>query len=323
MKNYFKTLLNMFKAIFTWALDPAQIAITQTVDAWDDGINTLQSKCASIDSLVQAQAKELKGYAAHKKALKESVCLLVYAIIKPAAAFAKTTSNEILLAQVKLSLSSLRETDDSIFGQKMADLIAAVNPYIASLADYSVTPAMVTAAISAVNAYNQFEAVPRNKVGERKSITEAIDTMMKDTNDFVRFVLDPLAVAFKENNPDYYSAYRAMRKHVPVHNGTTKLRLTVINDVNDSPVPLATASISGTDLTGITDINGKCSINIVPKGIRTVTVSCNGFTAQTTGFIDFVQGDFVDVTVRMVPSFDVPEPSPENQPAPNPELSNQ
>ena len=56
-------------------------------------------------------------------------------------------------------------------------------------------------------------------------------------------------------------------------------------------------------------------MDVVPKGIRSVTVICTGFVSKTIEFVDFVQGDFVDITVTLVPAFNVPAPAPENTPS--------
>jgi hypothetical protein len=315
MSNYLKMLLNMFLAIIGYTMDPVRVAITSSVEAWFQMNENLQNRIASIKSLVQLQAKELKGYAAQKKAYKKAACQLVYSLIKPTLAYARANSLDVLIAAMNRSLSDLQKTDDSVFAQVMNDLITAVNGVITNLGPYAVTPAMITAAGDAVSAYGEFQATPRNEVAQRKATTKALNTLVKDTNDFVRLIMDPMSIAFKNDTTmDYFLSYLAQRKHVPVHSGTTKIRVLVIDDVTGNPIPLATCRVDETDVAGTTGINGKVPLNKVPRGIQRIVVTCNNYQQYTSAYISMIQGTFFDITVRLIPAFNLPAPAPEPTP---------
>ncbi|HKR04827.1 MAG TPA: hypothetical protein VJY62_09340 [Bacteroidia bacterium] len=305
----------MFLAVIAYTMNPLRIAITSSVEAWLEMNENLQNRVASIKALAQTQAKELKGFAAQKKSLKNAACQLVYSIIKPALAYARATGNDVLIAMLNRSLTNLKETDDSVFAQVMNDLISAVNAEISHLGPYAVNPAMITAATDSVSAYGSFQATPRDMVAQRKATTHALNTLVKDTNDFVRLVMDPMSVAFKkEATMDYYNSYLAERKHVPVHSGTTKIRVTVIDEVSGNPVPLAVCRVDESEVTGTTGINGKVSLNKVPRGIQRIIVTCNNYQEYTSAYISMIQGSFFDITVRLNPAFNIPAPAPESAP---------
>ena len=305
----------MFLAIIGYTMNPVRIAITSSVEVWLQMNENLQNRIASINALVQSQAKELKGYAAQKKSLKKAACQLVYSCIKPALAYARATGNDVLIAAMARSASDLQRTDDSVFAQVMKDLISAVNAEISHLGPYSVTPAMISAATDGVSAYASYQATPRDMVAQRKATTQALNTLVKDTNDFVRLQMDPMSVAFKkEATMDYYYSYLAERKHVPVHSGTTKIRVTVMDEVTGNPVPLAICRVDETDVTGTTSINGKVSLNKVPRGIQRIIVTCNNYQEFTSAYISMIQGSVFNITVRLNPAFNIPAPAPESAP---------
>lgn len=296
-----QTLTDMMRSVLAYTLAPANSATTDSVPEFKDNIGSLEIKVSDIDKLIGPQGSDITGYSEKRHLLRASLAAVSFGIIKPSVAYCRSIQDTGLLKKINFNLSDLQRFDFTKIGQQMQtihDLLKAIG---APLVPFGVTVAGLAKMQTAITNYNDFVTVPRNTVANRKKETKELKKLVKEGNDIVRFMLDPIAVNFQESAPSYYEGYLTNRKLVPYGKKHTQLRCYIVTELNE-PIQFAKVSIEGTDLFAQTDEKGYCLIDLVPFGFHNITIQ-TGSNIKTEGPFRFYKGQALRKTFIAVPDF--------------------
>jgi len=291
---------NMIRAVVEFALSAANIATTTLVAAFLVVINALKANITAIDALRAAIAQSITGYAAQKKALKIALVEMSTTIMKAAYAYAVANGDTVLAAQMKTSRSKMKSMKYVDLITYVGGAIDLVTPLVASLADYGVTPAMVTLWGTAKSQLEGVLSDPRNAKANRVAVNKEIQNTLRDCMLLLVDQADQLALMFKNINENYYNQYLANRKLIP-HTLHTQARIHIMDELNQ-PIWGAQITIDGTELTGTTDNTGYCLITKIPFGWHSVTVT-TGTNTRTFGPFEFKLGHSLSLHFITAPSF--------------------
>ncbi len=223
MTNTQHNQLDMFRTISTHASNNQ--AITDTILAFANGIIALNVKITAIQQTSGEQAQSISGVTIDKKVLQDALCEITFSVIAPIRAYAIVNNNNTLAEQMNLTLSDLNAIQDDEIGQAAQALLNIVNTLPATIADYGITGAIITAWQSAINNYLPSIAKPRVAITHRASLTEDLKTLFSEANTIAKKILDPISITFKTTNPHYYTDYINARTIVDAGTGTTRVKL--------------------------------------------------------------------------------------------------
>jgi hypothetical protein len=181
-----------------------KVAFAAAVTEAKDGVKEIR-KAAARQELPTGGITDEKGQA--RGALED----LALEVADEVSAFAAKTGNASLSADVRVSRSSLDQAQDDDLVQTAERIRDAANTNVASLADYGVTAAEVTALSDAITAFSGMKTAPRTAKASKRGATTSIASMVETTRSLFRTQLDKLMTPFRKTNPEFYTGYFAAR----------------------------------------------------------------------------------------------------------------
>lgn len=252
--------LEMIKRVVNFALSAGNLIITNSSVPFKAAITFIQGKANAIDVLWAEKDTVITGYAAEKRAAKDSLVEIMWSIMHPSLAFAINTGNENLRAGMDFSKSKLRKMSYANIVSRATISYELLQPYFTTLAAYNITSDMTNEWMFAKDTLANLLSAPKMAINNRKSINNDIQTQLRETLTYMRDVMDPMAVLFSGDEPAYYSNYLNNRMLQPRTNHT-KFRVTVRDDAGN-PIAMVKVQQAGTENMGLTDLNGECTLHL-------------------------------------------------------------
>lgn len=291
--------LDMCKAVIKHATDNQ--AITDTISAFASGIVVLKTKTGELEKLGADQNENIQGVTRQKGSDRDTLNILTFAHISPARAFAFSIKDLELAGKFDFSPSEIGKIPDDSINGTAKNLLGLVNPFIAELAGYNLSPETVAEWQGAIDKHKP--AAPRVAISHRASLTSEIEEKIDEIRNHFNQTLDLIVIGFKKDNLHYYKDYKNARKVIDLGRRTTRvtgLVVTTTPEGETKPVVGATVKLNTANLTTTTDINGKYVIEKVPIGIDTATVTAPGFQDQTSEPYDLKLGTTVTLNFELV-----------------------
>jgi hypothetical protein len=290
-----------------FALDQANIAITQQVAAFFGFINLIQSNLNTIDTLRFVLDMPITGITVSRKNMRGAVTVVTINIMKATYSYATdpTVNNPQLAAQMKISASRLNRMTYKSLVQFIGGAILIVSPLATAgtLQNYNVTAAMVTAWQTLLTQLQSMLAGTTNAIATREALLIQVYNLLRDSMVILTNNCDELVFQFRNIDMTYFNSYWANR-HLNQHHVSTQLRAHVQSEL-DQPVT-AEVFIDGTDISGFTDpTTGYLLLTGIPFGPHTVTI-VTGTNSKTFGPFDFKKGHSLTEHFIVAPAFAEP-----------------
>lgn len=238
----------------------------------------LTTRVTGIRTLVAAQTGNIGGVTQNKAALRTNLDTLTIGILAPALVWARATDNLILAAEFDYPLSEIKKVKDDTIASFCNHRHALVSANIATMADYGITPAMLTAWGTAISNYSAVTGAPRTAQVSKSVVTSAIRTHFKEANTLLKDTLDPLMITFRTSDPDLYNGYRRARIIIDRRGQNTgSISGTVTTSTDSSPISGAQLTISGRPTPVTTGPDGTFRFGSLAAGTYTVKCTCPGF----------------------------------------------
>ncbi len=177
-----------------------------------------------LAALAQSQGTNLKGITVDKDRLQLSVITRLENVAGMAGPYAFENGNQTLGAKFNVKAGKLLNTRDGLLADLAqgihdeADTLVTAQP--AKLAEYGLTPLILTDLQSAITAYRSVLGTPRAAISNRSADTQAIAAEIKRASLNLDQVLDRLMLQFRTENLAFFNAYEAARKIVDVGGGS-------------------------------------------------------------------------------------------------------
>jgi len=185
-------------------------AVWSATPAFSTNFTSFQSKIAEIELVKGKQEINLKGIAQDKYASRVVLVDKAMVIIGAINAYALVSANNTLKEEVNYTRSKLISMRDTDLVTANQIVLAKANENVLALADYGITPVMITDYDNVIRAFDEILQDPRAAISDRKGFTESLEILFKDA-DAVLEILDSIVEIFKPGSPDFYRAYHAAR----------------------------------------------------------------------------------------------------------------
>ncbi|MBK7945202.1 MAG: hypothetical protein IPJ85_07830 [Flavobacteriales bacterium] len=174
----------------------------------------------NVGSIVAASAVQetnMKGAALDKRFKRQAMTVKTVEVARAVFAYAEDIGDLVLREKMNLSPNDLNRKRDAVVQALAQGVRDVANGLIASLGDYGLVAADITALQAAIDAYANVVSAPRNAAVVRKGATAEIDTLMKDSMKILNNRMDKLMPEFETSAPEFFQEYFAAR--IIVDNG--------------------------------------------------------------------------------------------------------
>lgn len=274
----------------------------------------LSDNIKAINLEAGLQSTNTTGVAKDKSELRNTLDNTTLSILQSAKAWALATDNNTLAAEFDYSLTDLQRIKDDTMQGFCDYRITLINDNLASLADYGIDAASVTAWENALDAYVALLSGPREAVNARHLHTQNLKALFSSTSELFSEQLDPLMVIFKTTDPALYSAYKQARIIInrggkPSDSNTQpkagKLFGTVTNAMDGVGISGANIFYSPSESPITTAVDGTYEKEALPTGETPIHVEATGFESFDTTITLEENADF-ELSVQLNPTPPIP-----------------
>lgn len=253
--------------------------LVATLLALANAKTAFSGKISAIRSAHMVQLMSTKGKTMSKKGRKELLTDMAYTVASAVQAYASVEEDDDLYELVKFGRWEILQTEDEELAQVCQLIHDTANGVVADLADYGVTPAMLTELQDGITGWASQSQLPRLALSQRKVATENMKLYFDQADDILTKQMDNLMEQFKGSQPDFYNTYHAARKivHSPTTSMTVDLEGNVFDTVSGAVIVGATVADTEAEVSTVTDESGNFVLEGVPKGERVLTVSAEGY----------------------------------------------
>jgi hypothetical protein len=184
--------------------------VWQTLPAFVVGEGEFDEQIVSIRSLVQVQENR-KGGTVDKAQTLNALVDSAFEVAGAIRAFARVSADNELAETMSFSRSDITFGRDSQVLARCQIIHDKAVELGASLTDYGITPAKLTALQNQTDAFAVVEAKPRQQSATSAAATKSLPQLFALADEVLNDRLDVLAIQFKETEPAFYNEYTTAR----------------------------------------------------------------------------------------------------------------
>ncbi len=273
-------------------------AVWNGIPAYVTGKTAFNTKIIAIQSIIAPQTQNITGVAQDKAAKKSTLITLALGVSSAVQSYATAAvpKNNTLFQSMKFSKSGMEGLKDTELTAKAQFIYDTANGLPATISDYGITAAVLTALQTAINNYSGAVSTPTVAKAAKGVLTKNLKTLFTETNNIFQNVLKKLTVQFETINPDFFSGFQIASRIIDLGSTTTKIRGTVSDEEKNKLAGVLIAL----RITGVatrvpayqttTNTDGYFSITKIKPGNYDIEVSLTGYTTLNETNIRFAPG---------------------------------
>lgn len=241
-------------------------AIAKMIPKFLASFGILQDVTNQIQEIDEKQGIDKTGVAGDKNVIKKKLIALALKNSRKVAALAKFNDNNTLLNAVKFNESDLQRGQEVLLLNNCKTVYESIEANIGALAEHGITPETQKEFLDVITAFNNFIEMPRTTKGEKKKLTDKLPGLFDKADNAVE-LMDYAVGIVKDEQPDFYSAYRTNRKLVDTNTGVVSLKAKATDQKTGTPVKGVMFTFEPEGVTmELAAANGKLSKKTASKG---------------------------------------------------------
>lgn len=209
MKDALENKFTMYKAVVKLFDDNA--AKIAAITALTPVINSLKDKIEAIGELDNMARTASSGNADTKAADEAALIADAVPIASALFAYGASTNDDRLKALSGVTKSSLVALRDTQLITDVTNIKNLADANAASLAGYGITPAMIAALDTKLNAFNSSSGMRETGASASSAAYENLPALFKETDTLLYEQADKIMTVFKNSDPLFYSQYENTR----------------------------------------------------------------------------------------------------------------
>ena len=198
-------------------------AVAKKIPKFWENYVIVQSATDEIQAIGKAQGANKTGIASDKNKLKQNLIVLAAKNSRKIALYAKSTNSDTLLKEVEYNEGQLERLAEVILIERAKTIHSNIEANIGNLAEQGVTPETQKVFMDTIISLNNILKTPRANIAERKKSTERL-TVLFNTADVALEMMDYAVGSVKDEQVDFYNAYKTARKIVDSNTGNIALK---------------------------------------------------------------------------------------------------
>lgn len=301
-----ETKLNMYLAVRDFLIPNEQII--KDLPNFTPNLNLLKETIINIQTIAEQQKFDKKGLTMRKNELREKLIVLSVDNSRKITAFAKFTSNTLLLNDVKFTASRFSKMTDTAIKDYAQIIFDKGEANISALSSYGITPETQKNLSETIAEYNDSISKPRVGITERSQATKHLVTLFS-TADSSLGNMDLSIEIIRLSQDKIYNGYKTARKIVETSAGSLTLKALVTDKTSGAPlkgvlftfIPAVKAMGSSDGNSSITKKSaekGRFVIKNMPSGVYQLVITKTGYRDKTET-ISVAEGDLTDIRVEL------------------------
>jgi hypothetical protein len=264
MTNYQRIRLNMYlsvrnlKNIFGESI--------KKISKYESASDQLQKDIDQIQQVSEQQGINKKGITVDKNKLKTNLVTLTLKYSGKISIFAIAKNNETLLHEVRLNESDLNKIAGVILRDKARIIYDRVQANLENLKEQGINEETQKKFLDSINAFNNALSTPRTSIAERRLATQKLAVLFKSADDTLE-IMDLASQSAKDEQPDFYYAYKAARKLVDLGTGRLTLRAIATDEISGEPLKKVLFTFRHNGIMQVKNGNGEITKETSDKGI--------------------------------------------------------
>ncbi len=272
--------LNMFRTAIQLCDNNAVIIAANP--AFLRSLNALKANNNSLTATLTAESQVISGITEDKTVAKNNLVQQATDVAGIVYAYAAGSNNNTLAKQVDYSASDFRKIKDEKLAPTLQNIHDIANANVAALADFGVTPAMLTAFQTAISDYSSSVPGPRTARSVKSTYTSNIKQLLKEGDNILKTQMDKLLVTFKATNPDFVTSYKNAQKIIDASSTGTQLKVTVTDSAGKGPLKNIRVEVIGvTTAAATTTATGIAIFRPLNNGNYVVNANAPGYKTST------------------------------------------
>ena len=294
MDNRDTNRVNMINA--TIAYSDANPAPTAGIPAWAAALAAVKAKMVLINSFNQVGGGTTGGVTTDTNLLRRTMTGMAYKCARGTLAYANFTNNNTLKAQVRFTESELNAIKKEDVDDTCQGIHDAANANAAAVLNYNVTAIDITDLQAAIDLYRLASQNPRQaKITISQAKSQAKQMIKEVVEENLGGLMDVLVDTLKLSNRPHWDGYKQAREIIDLGSTTAKVRGTVVNDDNDSPLANVLFAVleAGTENVvkqTLTDGEGKFNVAGIAPGTYDFRWTLDGFMTEFEGNVVIAAG---------------------------------
>lgn len=198
-------------------------AVAKKIPKFWENYVIVQATTDEIQSIGKAQGANKTGIASDKNKMKKNLIALAAKNSRKIAAHAKFIKSDTLLKEVEYNEGQLERVAEVILIERAKTIHANIEANLGSLTEQGITPETQKAFMDTIISLNNILKTPRSTIAERKKATERLSVLFKITDDALE-LMDYAVASMKDEQVDFYNAYKMARKIVDSKTGNIALK---------------------------------------------------------------------------------------------------
>lgn len=268
------------------------------LEGFSKAINLLKLKIVVISNTESEQEQNNKGVTKTKSHLKIKMAQEAVIVAEALQAYALAISDLKLYECMKVTYTTIKQakTPEAISKSHLVYDTAKKLPQ-GAIEKFGVSQEQLQLLLLAINKYNEIAPSTRLVKTNKTTLTKNLWTLVGEANALMRKHLLKTGRQFMKTHPDFYKGMieNAKVQHNHIY---TKIRLTVFDAQTQEPLAGILAVVEGTELKGITDMHGKCTLTRVPEGINMIALMKTDYVPMKLA-ADFKRGKAINRKMEM------------------------
>lgn len=236
------------------------------ISKYESASDQLQKDIDQIQQVSEQQGINKKGITVDKNKLKTNLVTLTLKYSGKISIFAIAENNETLLHEVRLNESDLNKIAGVILRDKARIIYDRVQANLENLKEQGINEETQKKFLDSINAFNNALSTPRTSIAERRLATQKLAVLFKSADDTLE-IMDLASQSAKDEQPDFYYAYKAARKLVDLGTGRLTLRAIATDEISGEPLKKVLFTFRHNGIMQVKNGNGEITKETSDKGI--------------------------------------------------------
>lgn len=236
------------------------------ISKYESASDQLQKDIDQIQQVSEQQGINKKGITVDKNKLKTNLVTLTLKYSGKISIFAIAKNNETLLHEVRLNESDLNKIAGVILRDKARIIYDRVQANLENLKEQGINEETQKKFLDSINAFNNALSTPRTSIAERRLATQKLAVLFKSADDTLE-IMDLASQSAKDEQPDFYYAYKAARKLVDLGTGRLTLRAIATDEISGEPLKKVLFTFRHNGIMQVKNGNGEITKETSDKGI--------------------------------------------------------
>lgn len=308
MTNGQENMLNMYLTTDDYL--GTHVETTNLLPNYPEFITLFKSSISSIKSYSGNQIFDKTGIAINKQQLRDDLIMRAVDASRKLTAYATYTKDQVLLKETSYTVSDLKRGSDTQLMDKAQGIYDRAQAHLPELEPYGITAKTQAELQTSLTGF--ISAIPKPRLGitEKKQNTAQLAVLF-DTAYAALKNIETLIEIVRSSEPDFYTGFKSASKLVRTSRRSLAVKGLVTDALSGEPVKGASLQFVAVGngahakdtvrLIKKTAKKGGFTIQSLPEGNYTVTISKIGYTTQTIS-LAIADGDLAELNVKLVKS---------------------